>query len=145
MSAFTQKENPVGRYLANGRDFLLLQNLVYHVGEEGSEEVIIVPEGSVTDWASIPEVIRPLLPNTYGKRAAVVHDYLYRTKGLGGLYDRKRCDEIFLEALKVLEVPWRIRQTLYSGVRIGGWVPWNKYEKEKQNELYENNDGRPDY
>jgi hypothetical protein len=144
MSAFTQKDNPVGRYLANGKDFLLMQNLVYHVGEEGSEEVIIVPEGSVTDWASIPELIRPLLPNTYGKRAAVVHDYLYRTLGLGGLYDRKRCDEIFLEALKVLGVPWRIRQALYTGVRIGGWVPWSKVQKEKQKQQYENED-RPYY
>lgn len=144
MSAFTQKENPIGRYLDNGKDFQLLEPLVYHVGEEGSEEVIIVPSGSITDWASIPKFLQPVLPNTYGKRAAIIHDYLYRTNGLGGLYSRKRSDEIFLEALIVLNVPRAIASTLYSGVRIGGWLPWSKYKKQQQPNN-ENNDGRPDY
>lgn len=144
MSKFTQKENPIGRYLDNGKDFQLLEPLVYHVGNENSEEIIVVPSGSVTDWASIPKLLQPILPNTYGKRAAIIHDYLYRTNGLCGRYDRKRSDEIFLEALIVLGVPSVVSNTLYSGVRVGGWVPWNKYRK--QNKCpYEENDGRPDY
>jgi len=144
MSAFTQKDNPLGRYLANGKDFQLFENLVYHVGEKGSDEVIVVPSGSVTDWASIPKIIQPLLPNTYGKRAAVIHDYLYRTSGLGGLYSRKRCDEIFLEALIVLEVPKAVAYALYNGVRIGGWKHWNSY-KRKANKEQQHNEDSPNY
>lgn len=145
MSKFTSNVNPVGRYLENGKDFELLEPIIYHVGQEDSEEVIVVPTGSVTDWASIPEFLHGLISTSYGKKAAALHDYLYRTSGLGGMYNRKRCDEIFLEALTVLNVPWRARQTLYSGVRLGGWLPWGKYEKQKAQTDESNNDGRPDY
>lgn len=124
MSAFTQRENPIGRYLSDGKQFQLLEQLVYHVGKEDSEEVIIVPEGFVTDWASIPQLLRGIIYDNIGKRAAVVHDFLYRTSGMGGLYTRKRCDEIFLEALLVLKVSSVKARIMYNGVRIGGWKPW---------------------
>ena len=32
--------------------------------------------------------------------AAALHDYLYETQGLGGLFTRKDCDEIFYEAMR---------------------------------------------
>jgi hypothetical protein len=144
MSAFTQDKNPVGRYLDNGNDYELLENLIYHVGAEGSGEVIVVPEGSVTDWASIPFIVQALIPKSIGKRAAVVHDYLYKTNGLGGLYTRKRCDEIFREALIVLGVPKRTVMELYWGVRVGGWKPWLKYAEQLQLQHQQNED-RPDY
>lgn len=143
MSAFTKNTNPIGRYLENGVDYELLENLTYHVGSEESNEVIVVPEGTVTDWASIPYIVQALIPKSIGKRAAVVHDYLYKTNGLGGLYTRKRCDEIFKEALIVLNVPKRTVQELYWGVRLGGWKPWSTYAKKLDTQQqYED---RPDY
>lgn len=144
MSAFTKETNPIGRYLENGVDYELLENLVYHVGSEDSSEVIIVPEGSVTDWASIPYIVQRFIPKSIGKRAAVVHDYLYKTNGLGGLYTRKRSDEIFKEALIVLKVPSATVTELYWGVRFGGWKPWKTYAR-KRNIQPNQNEDRPDY
>lgn len=141
MSAFTQKENPVGRYLENGIDFQLCQNLVYSVGKEDSLEIILVPEGSVTDFASIPAIFQILLPKSIGRRAAIIHDYLYRTGGLGGFYTRQRCDEIFKEALIVLSVPKHKVDLLYTGVRLGGWKTWNRYIKQQKQQ----HEDRPSY
>lgn len=145
MSAFTSNKNPLGRYLENGKDFQFEENIAYHVGSEDSEEIILVPEGSVTDWASIPRALRNIITEYKGKKAAAVHDYLYRTLGLGGKYSRKRCDEIFLEALIVLGVPTIQSHILYRGVRLGGWVPWNEVKKQRLQKLQDENNNRPDY
>lgn len=145
MSNFTNNKNPLGRYLDNGRDFELHESVTYFVGNEDSEEIIFIPEGSVTDWASIPDILKPIITEVLGRKAALVHDYLYRTLGMGGRYSRKRCDEIFLEALIVLGVSLKDRTILYTGVRLGGWKAWNKYKKQRQQQLTNENDSRPDF
>lgn len=123
MSRFTGLD-PIGRYLPDGINFQLEEPLTYAVGSEDSEELITVPCGFVTDFASIPNFIQLILPNSIGRRAAIIHDYLYRSGGLAGKYTRKQSDEIFLEALEVLGVRFTRRITLYTGVRIGGWAAW---------------------
>lgn len=140
MSAFTNDENPIGRYLYDGQRFQLFENLIYHVGSECSDEIIFIPDGFVTDWASIPNCLQRYLPQRYGRRAAVVHDYLYSTSGLGGKYSRKRCDEIFLESLMVLNVSAVRARILYMGVKIGGHKAWNKYQKKNRILQYEHED-----
>jgi hypothetical protein len=127
MSRFTGPD-PLGRYLEDGINFWLHEKLEYDVGEKDSGERITVPEGFITDFASIPMVIQALIPKCVGRRAAIVHDFLYRTLGDDGRYARWECDRIFLEALGVLNVPaWR-RYALYWGVRFGGWLTWARYE-----------------
>lgn len=103
----------------------LLAQFSYDVGEEGSGETIHVPKGFVTDFASIPRLFWRLEPplGRSGK-AAVVHDYLYVTRGLGGRYDRTRCDEIFREAMGVLGVPMIKRNIMWAAVRAGGGKGW---------------------
>ena len=95
---------------------------------------IRVPEGFVTDLASIPapayalNIFSPFLPNEGAGKvgrhlvAAVVHDYLYRT----GKLDRERADEIFLAAMKELGVSNIRQQAFYWAVRMGGWASYNK-------------------
>jgi len=68
---------------------------------------ITVPIGFVTDFASIPVLLRSLI-NPVGKirPAALVHDYLYSI--LGKLKDRtltrKDCDKEFLKIMKVVKM-----------------------------------------
>jgi len=126
MSRFTDPLEPLGRYLPGGKLFRLEEPLVYEIGQEGSGRCVVVPRGFVTDFASIPRPSQVLIPKDVGRRAAIVHDWLYATKGLKGFFTRKRCDEIFLEAMEVLKVPWATRHAMYSAVRLGGWWVWRK-------------------
>ena len=96
----------------------------YHIGSEDSEETINIPEGFMTDGASIPKAFWSIIGHPFAKyaQAAVIHDYMYNQK----LFWRKKCDKIFLEAMGVLKVPWWKRQAMYRAVRMFGWIPWNK-------------------
>lgn len=103
----------------------LLQGFGYRPG--GDEEAIAVPAGFVTDFASVPWGFWNLEPplGDAGK-AAVVHDYLYATKGLGGRYSRAQADGIFRQALGALGVPLWKRTLLWAAVRIGGAGGWGR-------------------
>jgi len=82
------------------------------------DAIIQIPIGFVTDFASIPRVLWDWLPPT-GKyaRAAVVHDFLYRTPGFA---TRAQADGVLMEAMSILNVGWLTRQVIYNGVRLGG-------------------------
>lgn len=103
----------------------LLTGFGYDVGSEGSGERIEVPAGFVTDFASVPHGLWNLEPplGDAGK-AAVVHDWLYFTRGLGGRYTRAQADGIFRQALRVLRVPLWKRSVLWAAVRLGGKSGW---------------------
>lgn len=89
----------------------------YHVGKYPSHEVIVVPKGFITDWASVPRALWSVIPprGEYSK-AVLVHDWMYVT----AYRTRKIADRIFLEAMKVLGVKRWKRRLMYIGVRIGG-------------------------
>ncbi len=75
---------------------------------------VCVPEGFVTDYASVPRLLWSIFPpaGEY-KRAAVVHDYLCTTKTCS----RFMADAVFREAMRELGVPrWR-RIAMYYAVR----------------------------
>jgi hypothetical protein len=80
--------------------------------------VITIPDGFETDFASTPRIVWPVLPPTsiYGK-PAVIHDRLYRTKGLA---TKAEADAIFLEAMTLLGVGWWTRTIMYRAVRLFG-------------------------
>ncbi len=90
---------------------------------EGSTTLIEVPVGFVTDFASIPKAFWSILPpaGRYAA-AAVIHDYLYKNHR----YTRKRSDQIFLGAMKVLGVNWIVRRIMYQAVRWFGSNSWKK-------------------
>ena len=121
MSSFTA---PLRLEYLDGRKWKVLEPFEYHVGEEGSGEVIAVPAGFITDFASVPRFFWRVLPPTgpYGK-GAVIHDFLY--SGQPPSYDRARADAIFLEAMAVVGVNWLTRYTMYAAVRVGGGAVWN--------------------
>lgn len=87
---------------------------------------ICVPAGFITDFASVPQSLWNILPpdGPYGK-AAVVHDYLYRTGGKVDVspayaFTKAESDTIFLEAMAELGVAWWRRQIMYRAVQLFG-------------------------
>lgn len=107
--------------MPDGRRWRLLRSFTYHVGSKYSGDVVTVPVGFVTDFASIPWVIWSWLPSwgKYGK-AAVIHDYIYQTH----CRTRDEADRIFYEAMLVSGTkPWKAR-LMYSAVSITGWLAW---------------------
>lgn len=83
------------------------------------QQIITVPVGQPTDFASIPRCLWTLVGAPTGKytRAAALHDDLYRRVGLCSRYD---ADRVLLEAMVVCRVPWWTRMLVYFGVRLGG-------------------------
>jgi hypothetical protein len=100
--------------LDDGHNYKLVEAFQY----DSSLSTISVPAGFITDFASVPKLFWNILPPTgkYGK-AAVVHDYLYRTYG----YSSKIvADAIFLEAMTALGTPKWQRYVMYLAVHLFG-------------------------
>jgi hypothetical protein len=103
------------------------------------KEVIVVPNGFLTDMASVRGAISWLIPRTgngghliYGP-SCVLHDALY----VGGKIDgewitRKRADQIFIQCNKAMDVSPVITWMMYSAIRIFGGPIWARHK-----------DGRP--
>lgn len=88
---------------------------------------IRVRRGEITDFASIPRIFWPIIP-PYGRHgfAAVIHDYLYRVRGvlIERTLPRTDCDRIFREIMERSDVvAWR-RWTMWTAVRVFGWIAW---------------------
>lgn len=89
---------------------------------------VSVPEGFVTDFASVPRIFWTVLPRD-GRYAyaAVLHDYLY------WIQDRPReeADDILQIGMKEFGVDVVSQNAVYWGVRAGGWVAWAANAKSK--------------
>ena len=97
--------------------FMLLQDLVYYSKKYNIK--ISVPASMVSDGPSVPRI--PFLFWLFGhkgKRAAVVHDWLYRNM----LLPREICDAIFREALRDSKKYAFTANGMFAGVRVGGWA-----------------------
>lgn len=111
--------------LNDGVHFRLVKPLVY-VAKNGRRYV--VPTGFVTDFFSIPPVIRALLPKSEkGNRAAVLHDAAYQ--GVIDVPTRGAADCLLLEAMEACDVRWTRRHLIYRGVRLGGWASYRRKQK----------------
>lgn len=79
---------------------------------------ITVPEGFVTDFASVPRLpLAYLAAGDTAHRPAVVHDYLYSCADV----ERSTADAVFLEAMEAVGVPWWRRRIMWAAVRSFGW------------------------
>ena len=83
--------------------------------------IVTIPQGFLTDFASVPRL--PLMFWLVGDTAhpaAVVHDYLYRTRASS----RAVADAVFREAAELGKEPaWRV-WCMWAGIRAGGWWTW---------------------
>lgn len=88
-----------------------------------------VPMGFRTDLASVPQLLRSLIPQV-GRhiQPAIVHDILYRHPWVREGITRSMADQMFLDGMETVGVGWFRRWSMYSGVRAGGWAAWTEGE-----------------
>ena len=127
MSRFTEPLVVTPR--PDGKTWIILSDFGYGVGSEGSGDVINVPIGTYTDFASVPRLLWTILPK-WGKygNAAVIHDWLYWEQKRS----RREADQIFLEGMEVLNVVAWQRTAIYRAVRMFGWLAWNSNRRKKR-------------
>jgi len=82
----------------------------------------------VTDGASVPQIFWNIFPPIAGRylEAAVLHDALYKKQCL----PRKKCDLIFLKAMKDCGVKLWKCYIIYFAVRLFGFIAW--YENKRK-------------
>jgi len=104
-----------------------------------AEHTITVQKGFVTDLASIPRAVWILLPpDGPWVKGAVIHDFLYATRGTGTWkkhpsgntrpepYSRAEADWILRDAMKNRGVDVVRRNIIWLAVRVGGGGGWGK-------------------
>lgn len=104
--------------------WVITEPFIYYLGEKGSNQFVRVPDGYITDGASVPRIFWNIIPpwGKYGQ-AAIVHDYLCEylevetSEGKRSI-TRKECDAIFLEAMLVLSVPTPKAKCIHAGVSL---------------------------
>jgi hypothetical protein len=124
MSSFT---DPLEVQQISKNEWITLREFTYYVGEENSNDFIVVPKNTITDGASIPRIFWSIIGHPMGRyaQAAVLHDYMYRLH----LRPRKECDDIFYEAMGVLKVADWKRNIMYISLRLFGFVAYNRGNK----------------
>ena len=116
------------------KDFcwILQEPLIY----ENDKYIITVKAGFDFDFASIPWLLRRVLPKN-GKsydRASAIHDGLYASQAL----PKAICDDVFLEAMLVDKTNETIADAMHLAVKIGGHSAYNDTEElEKYKALVE--------
>jgi len=118
--------------MADGKNWELTRAFTFRIGSRYSNQYIRVPQGFITDFASIPKCLTLLLPDwAKFNKSPVLHDWLYRTKTImGEPITRKQADDIFLEAMLVgwKDYPKRyfVAHLEYYAVRIAGGLSWRR-------------------
>lgn len=83
--------------------------------------VVEVPEGFVTDFASVPRILGVYdLEGGRCNKAAVVHDWLYTTQRV----TREQADQVLREAILASGYSAFTASMFYAAVRIGGASHW---------------------
>jgi hypothetical protein len=111
MARFTGDVKVVNRLTGRVHEWELCEPLSYRIVDLADSEVVNVPPGFVTDFASVPRVVWFwIAPWGRHGRAAILHDFLYQ---LGAITDvragtmrrpgRLEADRIFREAMAVLD------------------------------------------
>jgi hypothetical protein len=94
---------------------------------QGLFSTITVPEGMITDFASIPRMFWSIVP-PFGRHslAALVHDSLYRTEGLEHQLSRYQCDLEFEYAMRCGNVNPIKRAIMFRAVRMFADARWEQ-------------------
>lgn len=133
---FTDPRALVRDMLEGDYPFRLDEKLVYYTSVLTHLVKILVPRGFLTDFYSVPWLLRRLISASGQALApAILHDFLYRFNGFVQGLDltRKQCDQIFLEAMLATGVARAKAYAIYAGVRAGGWVSWRQNGKALEN------------
>ncbi len=117
----------------HGKLFIVLTRVIWGseltgpVGPPASEiagwpDYFFLEGGFITDFASIPALLRPLVAETTGSftRAAIIHDFAYAHHPDDSAAGREACDEAMLALMADGGTGIRRRALIYLGLRLGG-------------------------
>jgi hypothetical protein len=116
---------------ADNHDWMVIKSMEYFIGDTGVS--ITIPEGFVTDFASIPVALWSfgLSPHGNYSKAAIVHDFLYWAQNC----TKKQADNILLIAMKESNVSSIKEDLIYQGVNLKGATSWKSNSKERRLQL----------
>lgn len=78
--------------------------------------IYTAPKFFITNLASTPWAVKPLLRGIEDRECGVIHDYLYCTNEL----PREVCDALFFEMLLAAGADLRRSRLMHFGLKIGG-------------------------
>lgn len=113
-----------GNILDHGHSVTLLSPFVYNDPEK--KTLVYVPARFHSDWNSVPRGLWNLMPPTEYPEAGIVHDWLYQHPGA---LSRADVDDIHRRIMDLCGASWLKRQTIWLGIRSGGWKPWGEYRR----------------
>jgi hypothetical protein len=98
----------------DGSTWQLVEPLAY----QGRDEMLVVPAGFETDFASVPTAFTWLIPR-YGRytKAAILHDWLCR-RAERGEFRWVDADGVFRRVMRELGVPVLRRWLMWAAVRL---------------------------
>lgn len=120
---------------------ITIKPMCFEVWQKWSKEVIVVPQWFEFDGASVPRLLRSLIPPTEPSTilAVCLHDWLYHIKGrqldyynnnkinkISKNYSRIECDTMFYDAL-IAQGNSKLKcEAMFIGVSLFGRVYRNK-------------------
>ncbi len=122
--------NPIIKKRVYGNDTVNQYALQCQVSIElSNKQVVIIPRLYTWDLASVPRFLWGFIPpDSDAELAFLIHDYLYENK----IISRKFSDNEMLKwsivtnGTKKLSLRNIDNYTRYYGVRLFGWIVWNK-------------------
>lgn len=81
----------------------------------------VVPEGFLTDFASVPRLAQWLIDDDDFAPAAVLHDWFYASH----IVTKREADALFREALRSLGCGWLSSWIQWRAVHRLGFIAWN--------------------
>ncbi len=114
-------------FQGDGLNFVLIDPLIYEIKRTG--QVVTVPAGFVTDFASVPWYARSVI-NVLGRHSipAIVHDYLYWEQRC----TREEADAILKEAMAEYESSTFDQKVVYYAVTYGAGGAWNENAQDRK-------------
>lgn len=110
------------------KTLVLEETYFINLAPYGLKITLAIDEGFEWDGASIPRVFWITIGSPYNPifmTAGLIHDYLYRYQPV----ERKDADKVFHKILRENGVGRINAFRMYMGVRMGGFIPWNKHKK----------------
>ncbi len=106
------------------KKFVLTKPFCAYVEDKGEILSWIIPEGTPTDFASIPWVLHWWLSPTDSRIAipALIHDSMYQRK----VFSRKQADKVLFQKCLSFGMGYTKASLVYFGVRLFGRKYYNK-------------------
>lgn len=111
--------------VTDGRRFTLSRPFRVVIPEHNID--ITVETGFVTDFNSVPRLLWPWFSPWECVEAGVTHDWLYKHPGTRSRMD---CDAVHRWIMEACHERRTKAWAVWTGIRLGGDVPWDKYRTE---------------